>query len=63
MVKVSKPGQDIRFDVPVIGTQTLETAAEAKIQSIGVEAGATLLLDRTKVAKAADALAIAIYGL
>lgn len=63
MVKVSKPGQDIRFDVPVIGTKTLETAAEAKIQSIGVEAGATLLLDRGKVARAADALGIAIYGL
>ncbi|MEI6491942.1 MAG: UDP-2,3-diacylglucosamine diphosphatase LpxI [Verrucomicrobiota bacterium] len=63
MVKVSKPGQDIRFDVPVIGTKTLETAAEARIQSIGVEAGATLLLDRAKVTEAADALAITIYGL
>ena len=63
MVKVSKPGQDLRFDVPVIGTKTLETAAEAKIHAIGVEAGATLLLDRAKVAKAADALAITIYGL
>jgi len=63
MVKVSKPGQDIRFDVPVIGTKTLETAAEAKVHAIGIEAGATLLLDRTAVARAADELAIAIYGL
>ena len=63
MVKVSKPGQDIRFDVPVVGTKTLETAAEANIHAIGVEAGATLLLDRAKVAKAADSLSIAIYGL
>jgi hypothetical protein len=63
VVKVSKPGQDMRFDVPVVGTKTLETAAEAKILAIGVEAGATLLLDREKVAKAADSHAIAIYGL
>lgn len=63
MVKVSKPGQDMRFDVPVVGTKTLETAAEAKVHAIGVEAGATLLLDRAKVARAADALAITIYGL
>lgn len=63
VVKVSKPGQDMRFDVPVVGTKTLETAAEAKILAIGVEAGATLLLDREKVAAAADALSITIYGL
>jgi len=63
MVKVSKPGQDMRFDVPVVGTTTLEIAAEAKIHAIGVEAGSTLLLDRAKVARAADALAITIYGL
>ena len=63
VVKVSKPGQDMRFDVPVVGTKTLETAAAANILAIGVEAGATLLLDREKVAKAADALSIAIYGL
>lgn len=63
MVKVSKPGQDIRFDVPVVGTKTLEAAGEAKVRAIGVEAGATLLLDRAKVARAADDLGIAIYGL
>ncbi len=63
MVKVSKPGQDLRFDVPVVGTKTLETAAGSKIRAIGVEAGATILLDRDKVTKAADALGITIYGL
>jgi len=63
VVKVSKPGQDLRFDVPVIGTKTLETAAEAKIVAIGVEAGTTILLDSAKVGRAADSLAIAIYGL
>lgn len=63
VVKVSKPGQDMRFDVPVVGTTTLETAAEARIHAIGVEAGATLLLDVKKVAAAADALSISLYGL
>jgi len=63
MVKVSKPGQDMRFDVPVVGTKTLETASNAKIHAIGVEAGATLLLDLPKVAKTADTLGITIYGL
>ena len=63
MVKVSKPGQDMRFDVPVVGTTTLETAAEAKIRAIGVEAGTTILLDRPRVAALASSLSISIYGL
>ncbi len=46
MVKVSKPRQDLRFDVPVIGLQTLDAAAQARIRVIAVEAGKTLLLDR-----------------
>ena len=63
MVKVSKPGQDMRFDVPVIGSKTLEIAAESKIRAIGVEAGATILLDRPRVADLASSLSISIYGL
>jgi len=63
MIKVSKPGQDMRFDVPVIGTKTLETASEAKISAIGVEAGSTLLLDARLVSAAAASLSISIYGL
>ena len=63
MVKVSKPGQDMRFDVPVIGTKTLETAGEAKIRAIGVEAGSTILLDRPRVAELASSLSISVYGL
>src|SRR5204863_6221840 len=39
MVKVSKPNQDFRFDVPVIGPLTLEAARNAKIRVLGVEAG------------------------
>lgn len=44
MVKVSKPNQDFRFDVPVVGPATIETAAEAGVNAIIVEAGSTLLL-------------------
>jgi DUF1009 family protein len=62
LVKVSKPGQDMRFDVPVVGTKTLEVAAEAGIRIIGVEAGSTILLNRPKVCALAESLAITIYG-
>jgi DUF1009 family protein len=63
LVKVSKPGQDMRFDVPVIGTKTLETAADAGIKAIGVEAGSTLLLNRSLVCETAARFGIAIHGL
>jgi DUF1009 family protein len=62
LVKVSKPGQDMRFEVPVVGTKTLEVAAEAGIRVIGVEAGSTILLNRPKVCALAESLAITIYG-
>jgi DUF1009 family protein len=63
MVKVSKPQQDLRFDVPVIGLLTLATAAEAGLRCIGVEAGKTLLLDRPAVLQKAEELKITLYGL
>jgi DUF1009 family protein len=49
MVKVSKPNQDMRFDVPVIGVETIRIAGEAKLRVIAVEAGKTLLLERDAV--------------
>jgi DUF1009 family protein len=49
MVKVSKPDQDMRFDVPVIGVETIRVAAEAKLRVIAIEAGKTLLLERDAV--------------
>ncbi len=54
VVKVSKPRHDFRFDVPCIGTKTIEICAAAKITVLAIEAGKTLLLDREKVAAAAD---------
>jgi len=49
MVKVSKPNQDMRFDVPVIGVETIHVAAESGVRVIAVEAGKTLLLERDAV--------------
>jgi DUF1009 family protein len=62
MVKVAKPNQDMRFDVPVIGVQTVRIAAEAKLRVIAVEAGKTLLLERDAVANLAETTAISIVG-
>lgn len=62
MVKVSKPRQDFRFDVPVIGPVTLQTAREAGLRVIAVEAGKTLLLDRDALTKAAGEHKISIVG-
>ncbi len=63
MVKVSKPNHDMRFDVPVIGTKTLETAGKAGITIIALEAGCTLLLEKEKLLPAAEALGITLWGI
>ena len=62
IVKVSKPNQDLRFDVPVIGTETIRIAAEAKIRVIAVEANRTLLLETNAVRDAAHAAGLSIVG-
>ena len=49
VVKVSKPNQDMRFDVPVIGIKTVRVAAESGVRVVAVEAGKTLLLEREAV--------------
>ena len=48
-VKVAKEKHDMRFDIPCIGTTTLETCANAKIRVLAIEKGKTLLLDRQAV--------------
>jgi DUF1009 family protein len=60
VVKVSKPGQDMRFDVPVIGLSTIEQMKDAGATALAVDAGRTLLFDRTKLIEQADAAGIAI---
>jgi hypothetical protein len=62
VVKVTKPDQDMRFDVPVIGPQTLQIASEAKIRAIAAEAGRTLLLEKAALTDAAEKKKITIVG-
>ena len=63
VVKVSKPRQDMRFDVPVIGPRTLETAAAAGVAAIAMEAGRTLFLDKDQVQALATQHHITLWGI
>jgi UDP-2,3-diacylglucosamine hydrolase len=62
VVKVSKPGQDMRFDVPVVGLPTIEQMRSAGATALAVDAGRTLLFDRAKLIELADAAGIAIQA-
>ena len=62
IVKVAKPNQDMRFDVPVIGVRTVETMVRAGASCLSVETGRTLLFDREALLERAAAAGIAIVG-
>ena len=62
VVKVSKPNQDFRFDVPVIGPATIDTAAAAGVIAIVVEAGKTLFLGIDEVFAKCDELGVTVVG-
>jgi len=62
VIKVAKPNQDMRFDVPVIGMRTVETMIAAGATCLSVEAGRTLLFDRDALLARASAAGIAIVG-
>jgi DUF1009 family protein len=62
VMKVSKPKQDLRFDVPVIGLNTIETFAEAGGGILAIEAGKTLVLDQDRLVDWANGEKIAIVG-
>lgn len=62
VVKVAKPNQDMRFDVPVIGSPTIETMAAAGATCLSVTAGKTLIFDRDQTIALADRHKIAIVG-
>jgi len=59
VVKIAKPNQDMRFDVPVIGVKTIEVMQAAGANCLALDAGKCLLLDGQKVMEAADAAGIA----
>jgi hypothetical protein len=62
VVKVAKPGQDMRFDVPVVGVATIEAMTRAGATAVSLDAGRTLLIDGEAVVAAADAAGIAVFG-
>ncbi len=62
LVKLPKPGQERRVDLPTIGVATVENAAAARLAGIAVEAGGTLVLDRPAVAETADRLGLFVIG-
>jgi hypothetical protein len=61
-VKVAKPRQDPRFDMPAIGLRTAEALVEARIEVLAFEAGATFVLEREELVRVADAHDIAVVG-
>jgi UDP-2,3-diacylglucosamine hydrolase len=63
VVKVAKPRQDMRFDVPVVGAATVEVMREAGARVLALEAGRTLLLDKLGFLAAADEAGIAVWGM
>ena len=62
VIKVAKPRQDMRFDVPVVGVPTIATMETAGATCLAIEAGRTLLFDREGIVRAADAAGIAVIG-
>ena len=62
VVKVSKPQQDLRFDVPAIGVETIEGLRAIAAAALAVEAGKTILLEKENLLRLADAHGIAVVG-
>ena len=63
VVKVSKPGQDMRFDVPVVGPATIAVMDRANARALAVDAGKTLLFERARLIDDADRCGIAVVAL
>lgn len=63
LVKIRKPGQDERADLPTIGTRTLQAATGAGLRGIAVEAGATIVMEPDELVQAADAAGLFLVGL
>ena len=62
VVKVSKPRQDMRFDVPVVGLATVEVMKRSRVTALAIDARRTLLFDRARLIEAAEAAGIAIQA-
>jgi hypothetical protein len=62
VVKLAKPNQDLRFDVPVIGRATVQLMARLKVSALAIEARKTLMIDREDLIRDADTCGIAIVA-
>jgi len=62
VVKLAKPNQDMRFDVPVVGIPTLNTMVEAGASCLCITAGKTLMFDREEMIRTADKHKLAIVA-
>lgn len=63
VIKVSKPKQDSRFDIPVIGPQTIWTMIRCRASCLAIESGKTLMIDQKKCIRLADRAKICIVGI
>ncbi|MCK4619799.1 MAG: UDP-2,3-diacylglucosamine diphosphatase LpxI [Desulfobacterales bacterium] len=63
VVKVCKPNQDVRFDMPAIGAQTIRTMHEAGAKALAIEAGKAVVFDREEMIALADKFGIAIVAI
>jgi len=62
VVKVTKPNQDMRFDVPVVGPRTIESCAAGRVAVLALDAGRTLLLEKDATVAAAERAKLAVFG-
>lgn len=62
LVKLPKPGQERRVDLPTIGVATVRNAAAARLNGVALQAGGALILDREAVVRAADAAGLYLFG-
>jgi DUF1009 family protein len=62
VVKVSKPQQDLRFDVPAVGVDTVHNLHQVAGTVLAVEAGKTILLEKENLLRQADAYGISVVG-
>jgi hypothetical protein len=62
VVKVSRPGQDMRMDLPVVGLATLDCMVRAGAGALAIEAGSSILIERDELIRKADEAGIAIAG-
>ena len=62
LIKVAKPDQDMRFDVPTVGPETIENLSRHGARMLVVEAGQTVIVDRERMIESADRLRIVVVG-